>query len=79
MCASIERTAALLECPVCCRSFLLQSPGSSERAVCTHCGAHQLLRQRATGEPLPRQAEETREGVMRTLAPARDRHPLPRR
>ena len=88
MSASIKKTAALLECPVCCQSFLLQSPAVAERAVCTHCGAHQLLRHAPAGEPLPREAgvdpevqvEEPREAVVRTLTPAlRDRHSLPRR
>ena len=80
MSASIKKTAALLECPVCCQSFLLQSPAVAERAVCTHCGAHQLLRHSPAGEPLPHEAEEPREAVVRTLTPAlRDRNSLPRR
>jgi hypothetical protein len=84
MSASIKETAALLECPVCCQSFLLQSPAVAERAVCTHCGAHQLLRHASAGEPLPHEAEveveEPRQAVVRTLTPAlRDRHSLPRR
>jgi hypothetical protein len=80
MCASPNTTAALLECPVFCQTFLVRSPAVTHRAVCTHCGAHQLMRHETVQEPAPPDAGKSRETVALGLPAAmRDRSALARR
>jgi hypothetical protein len=42
MCASVNTTSPLLECPVCCSSFLAQAQAGG-RVACPHCGAHYAI------------------------------------
>ena len=53
-----DSTAALLECPVCCRLFPAQTPAPAYRAACPNCGAHYLAYEALAAVFAVRDAEE---------------------